>query len=976
MEIKFKTNLLSAAIIFATANASTAYAQGSNESTDHNVNDAQMLEEVIVTGSRIKRANLETASPITSVSAKDIELSGNISLGDYLNELPALRSTFSNNNSGRFIGTTGLNLLDLRGMGTSRTLVLQDGRRHIGSSIGTSAVDVNTIPEDLLERVETVTGGQSAIYGADAVTGVVNFITRDDFEGLKVNLHHMQPERDGGEASEFSVTWGSNFADGRGNVAVSVQHSQTAEVFGKDRPWIASRPGYQSNPDDTGNDGIPDEILVFNTTNNLLSENGVIWGPHPVTTIFGLPAEAVPQFGGLVSGPYTFTNDGQLVAFNPGDHPAGETTSIGGDGLNFIRSTQLYPDLESQNYFTKAHFDLNDSTRLFAEAKYSVNKAESFGQPSFDFNGRLVLASDNAFLPAQLQQQLDDAGMDSFWYHRFHSDLGLRGDDTKREVQRYVLGVEGDLVSGWSYEVSAVYGQYDGEVDYKNNRHNARFFEAVDAVVDPDSGEIVCRSESARANGCQPINLFGFGLNSQEAIDYFMLQNTGSTEKMTQTVFTANVTGELFELPAGALATAIGVEYREETSEVDYDQVIKNGETFINALAPTSGEYDVAEAFFELSAPLLKDLPAIESLTLGASARFSDYDTIGNTSTWGASIDWAVNEDVRIRATSSEAVRAPNIDNLFAPLGENFFDWEDPCSLDKVDDAPDPNQRAARCAELGVPTNFNSIKDSSRISGLSGGNPELKEETAETITYGLVITPRFAPGLAISVDYWDMEISDAIDDIPAQEILERCVDSASINNIYCPLVPRGSDSEVISLTSPLLNIASLTARGIDYQVDYRFDLADIISTRSNWGSLKFSLLGTELLERNDFPFQDNPNDPDEERGELGDPIHSYTTNLTYSRGAFEVNWRSRYIDDMLLIEADERKDLQSPYKAPSVRYHDLQGSYSFAEFKIYGGINNIDDVEPPVGLSGTGGDSGIYSTLGRSFYLGVNYTLD
>ncbi|MCX2796378.1 TonB-dependent receptor plug domain-containing protein [Microbulbifer thermotolerans] len=976
MEIKFKRNFLSLAIMFATASAPTVYAQVDEKSTDSVDTNSQVVEEVVVTGSRIKRANLETASPITSVSAEDIELSGNISLGDYLNELPALRSTFSNNNSGRFIGTVGLNLLDLRGMGYERTLVLQDGRRHIGSSIGTSAVDVNTIPEDLLLRVDTVTGGQSAIYGADAVTGVVNFITRDDFEGLKVNLHHMQPELNGGEATEFSVTWGSNFAEGRGNVAVSFQHSQTAEVYGKDRPWIAASPGYQVNPADTGDDGIPDEILVFNTTNNLLSENGVIWGTHPLTTIYGYPSSYFPLLGSLASGPYTFTNDGQLVAFNPGEHPPGETTSVGGDGLNFISSTQLYPELDSQNYFAKAHYDLNESTRLFVEAKYSVNNAESYGQPSFDYFGDLVISADNAFVPAELKQELDDAGMTEFWYHRFHSDLGMRGDDAKREVQRYVLGIEGDLIGSWSYEAYAVYGQYDAEVDYTNNRHNARFFEAVDAVVDPGTGEIVCRSETARANGCLPINLFGYGLNSQEAIDYFMLQDTGSTENMTQTVFSASVTGDLFELPAGALSTAVGVEYREETSEVDYDQVIKDGETFMNALAPSSGEYDVSEVFFEVSAPLVEGLPGVDSLTLGASARFSDYSTIGATTTWGTSIDWAITEDVRIRATSSEAVRAPNIDELFSPLGQNYFSWEDPCSYDKIDEAPDPAQRAARCAELGVPADFNSVKDASSLSGLSGGNTELKEETAETITYGLAITPRFAPGLVITVDYWDMEITDAIDGIPAQEILERCVDSASINNIYCPLVPRDpSTGEVISLTSPLLNIASLTARGIDYQVDYSFELSELVSSESDWGSLKFSLLGTELLERNDYPFQDNPDDPDEVRGELGDPIRSYTTNVTYYRGDLQVNWRSRYIDDMLLIETDQRRDLQDPYKTPSIRYHDLQGRYKFADFEVYGGVNNIEDVEPPVGLSGTGGGSGIYNTLGRNFYLGINYTL-
>ncbi|WP_250461265.1 TonB-dependent receptor domain-containing protein [Microbulbifer litoralis] len=975
MKPDFKRNFLSATIILATAGASVSFAQENGKTSQPVMKDDQLVEEVVVTGSRIKRTNLETASPITSVSIEDIEMSGSISLGDYLNQLPALRSTFSNSNAGRFIGTTGLNLLDLRGMGTDRTLVLQDGRRHVGSSVGTSAVDINTIPEDLLLRVDTVTGGQSAIYGADAVTGVINFVTRDDFEGVKVNLHHMQPELDGGEASEFSVTWGSNFSEGRGNVAVSFQHSETAQVFGKDRPWVASQPGYQNNPEGAGDNGIPDEVLVFNTTNNLLSENGVIWGPHPLSTIYGYSEEDFAGLGSLAGGPYTFTDDGQLVAFNPGEYPPGETTSVGGDGLNFIRSTQLYPELESQNFFTKAHYDLTDSTRLFAEAKYSRNHAQSYGQPSFDYFGDLVLSADNAFLPSELKQELDAAEMDSFWYHRFHSDLGMRGDDAEREVQRYVLGVEGDLDTNWTYEVSAVYGQYDAEVDYTNNRHNARFFQAIDAVVDPESGEIVCRSESARANGCQPINLFGFGLNSQEAIDYFMLQDTGSTEKMTQTVFAANVTGDLFELPSGALATAFGIEYREETSEVDYDQVIKDGETFMNALAPTSGEYDVSEAYAEFSAPLVDGIPAVESLILGGSARISDYSSVGNTTTWGASLDWAVTEDVRVRATSSEAVRAPNIDELYAPLGENFFDWEDPCSYDKIDDAPDPAQRAARCAELGVPEGFNSVNDASYIGGLSGGNPELKEETAETITYGLAITPRFAPGLSISIDYWDMDITDSISGVPAQEILERCVDSASIDNVYCPLVPRDSTGEVTSLTSTLFNIASLTARGIDYQVDYSFDLADIMPSESNWGSLDFSLVGTQLLERNDYPFQDNPDDPDEIRGELGDPVRSYTTNLTYHRGDLQINWRSRYIDDMLLIENDERIDLQAPYKTPSIRYHDLQGRYNFAELEVYGGINNIDDVEPPVGLSGTTSGSGIYNTLGRSFYLGINYSL-
>ncbi|MEW5250423.1 TonB-dependent receptor plug domain-containing protein [Microbulbifer sp. 2201CG32-9] len=937
---------------------------------------AGALEEVYVTGSRIKRGNIESASPINTIRADDIKLTGNINLGDFLNELPAFRSTFSNSNSGRFIGTVGLNLLDLRGLGTARTLVLQDGRRHISSAIGTSAVDINTIPEDLLLRVDTVTGGQSAVYGADAVTGVVNFITRDDFEGMKVNLHRMEPERSGGEATELSVTWGSNLFEGRGNFAVSAQRSETSQVFGRDRPWIVDAPGYQLNVENTGpNDGIPDELLVFNTTNNLLSENGVIWGEDQVSRALGFPADFISLLG-LPGGPYSFTDDGQFITFDSGMFPPGDTTSIGGDGLNFASSTQLYPELESNNIFAKGHFDLSNGVRLFAEAKYSQTKAESFGQPTFDFFGDLEISSDNAYLPSQLSRLLKDNGLDSFSYNRFHSDLGLRGDLADRKIQRYVTGMNGEFTNNWSYEVSAVYGKYQGQVDFLNNRHNSRFFDAVDAVLDHASGEIVCRSTSARAKGCQPINLFGYQLNNEGVTNYFMLQNTSSYESMTQKTLSASTNGDLLHLPAGGVSTAFGLEYRKETSSVDYDQVIKDGETFLNALAASRGEYDVSEVYIEFSIPLLAGLPGIDDLTLDSSARLSDYSTVGNTTTWGASLYWIMAPDIRLRATTSESVRAPNISELFDPLGQNFFPVDDPCSRENLDNGQDPAQRTTNCRALGVPEGFNSVVDDSTVTGFSGGNPKLQEETAKSYTYGLVFNPQFAPDLTVTVDYWDIEITDAISAVSGQNLLDRCVDSANIDNVFCPLVPRDTSGELISITSTALNIARLTARGVDYQVNYDLDFSSLLgNTTNDWGTFKFSLIGTKLLERNDYPFEDDPNDPDEIAGELGDPIHNLTTNLTYRRGGMLLNWRSRYLDDMSLIDLGDRTDLQSPYRTGSVNYNDLQARYNFGKLEIYSGINNLENVAPPVGLSGVGGGSGIYTTLGRSFYLGVNYSL-
>ncbi|WP_346838125.1 TonB-dependent receptor [Microbulbifer sp. SAOS-129_SWC] len=921
-----------------------------DDATKLKPNDDGSIEQVTVTGSRISRPNAVSPTPVTTVTAEDISLSGETNLGDFLNDMPQLRSTYSGNNSGRFIGTVGLNLLDLRGLGTSRTLVLQDGRRHIGSSVGTSSVDINTIPEDLIERVDVITGGASAVYGADAVTGVVNFIMKDDFEGLKVNAYGSDTDNGGAATTELSITFGQNLFDGRANIAGSIDHSSRGDVYGTDREWITKGWGTLLNPDDTGpDDGIPDRIVVPNYTLPVLSDAGFAY------TDLGL---------------YTFNEDGTARTVQYGDMCDASGRCSGGDGYRWIGQYQMYPRMTTDNLFVKGHFDLSDSMQVFGEAKYVNHEAESFGQASFSYD---VYSSTNPYLDKNFSDELVAAGIPAFGMYRMHSDLGYRGDLAKRETQRYVLGLKGDIAGNWNYETSLVYGEYNGDITYLNNRNNEHFAQAIDAVE--LNGEIVCADAEARANGCQPLDLFGYGRASKEAIDYVMLQNTGSQEKMTQAVASGYIGGDIFNLPAGPLSVVGGFEYRKETSAVDFDDIIKNGETFMNALASTDGDYDVSEAYMEASAPLLSDLPGVQSLVLETAYRASDYSTIGSTDAWKAGLDWTITEDVRVRATVSQAVRAPNIDELYAPLGQNFFNINDPCDADELPYAPDPAQRSANCAALGLSPDYQSPwNEGPTLPGYSGGNVNLMEETAKTLTYGVVITPRFAEGLTITADLWDIEIDDAISSYSGQTILDKCVDASSINNQFCGNIERGANGDLVSLTSSALNASKLTARGIDYEVRYQLSLADLF--RSELGSLSFGLQGTRLLERDDYSFQSEPDSADRVDGELGDPTDSFNLSVTYRIGDLAVNWRQRYLDDMALYELEkERPESAAPSHTGVVRYNSMRASYLFTDsFELYSGVNNIGDTEPPAYLSGTGGGSGIYDTLGRTYYMGINYT--
>ena len=640
----------------------------------------------------------------------------------------------------------------------------------------------------------------------------------------------------------------------------------------------------------------------------------------------------------------------------------------------------MLPDIERMNLFGRVRYEFNEYFTLKGEMKYVETESSSYGQPSFDFlSDEAYILADNAFLPPELVQIMADEGASGFYLNRFNYDLGNRFEEFDRDTMRMVISAEGMIAGDWNYEVAAVYGEYDGEGFAGNNRHNPRFAQAVDAIV--EGGEIVCRDPEARAAGCIPLNLFGENQFDRAALAYIYESDSGYEEELTQTVFSASANGSVFELPAGTVMAAVGAEYRKEESKVKFADTLKTGDTFFNALADTDADYDVSEVFTEFSVPVIAGVTAIDNLTVDAAVRYSDYDTIGDTTTWKWGVDWTVTQDLRVRVTDSRAVRAPNISELFDPLQQNFFTVDDPCSESNLNKGADADLRLANCNALGRPPVYESSNDASSIGGLSGGNPELSEETSDSLTYGVVITPRWIENLIITVDYWEMEIEDAIAVTPAQDILDRCVDAPSINNIYCPLVTRDADFDINAdngITQLTQNISALEVEGIDYEVDYIWEVGEMFDWVS--GTLNFNLTGSHLLTFDEFVFAEDPSSAIDTRGILGDPENSFILNTTYTLGDFTMNWRVRWLDEMRLFANESADELESPKNADSVAYHDLQARYLMADtfggnLEVFGGVRNLEDKEPRRYLTGNGGGSGIYDTYGRTFYMGVIYTL-
>ena len=924
--------------------------------------DEGSVERIEVTGSRIARTELSQPTPVVSLESEAIAQFGNVDLGTILAELPAVSasSTLVGNNDSN--ASAGVSSANLRSLGANRTLVLVDGKRHVAGSPGSAQVDLTTIPASLIERVEIVTGGASAVYGSDAVSGVVNVILKKNFEGFEFDASVGNSlEGVGTKDHKFSLLAGADVADGRGNVTFFANYERTRETMAKN---IRQYDNWASviNPESKGEeDGIPDRIFV----RNVMSE---YYGPTGVMVDAG--------------GAWTFTENGTPIR-----QPERQFTNSGAfgsfpDGCDHCLDLESYenyvPGVERVVLGSTFNYDITENIRFFSDFKYVTSEVSQQFQPAFQVSTPVNIA-DNAFLDDTLRQTFLDAGQTTVGLNKFFDDLGNRAADNTRDLYRIVGGFDGGFTlseTDFEYELYYVYGETRNDRKSINDLIEGNYLAALDSVIDPETGEAACRSqvESAQGEGyedpatvtpskCVAYNPFGIGQSTQEARD-FISGNVTREDKITQQVIGATLitdSSEFFELPAGPVDVVFGWEYREETSETITDSFAKAGFLTTAASPDAYGEYDVTEYFVELNLPLLEGKPFVEELSIDGAYRSADYSHAGNADAWKLGFFYAPIDQLRIRGTIGEAVRAPNIDEAFSPQSPGFGRVSDPCDNDNINDDPD---RAANCAALGIPVGFEA-EDNASIDMISGGNPELDSEESTSKTLGVVWTPTFVDDLSITLDYYDIEIDDAISFISAQSVVENCVDAAGgPDSNYCSQIDRDPVTNDVELVrSGYLNSASFSTRGLEFQARY--------GTEVYGGDLDFYLVGNKLLELEYNQFQSRPDEIDDDKGEVGNPELQFRLTATYSRDVWSATWATKYVDNSKLYDVspngDTKEDI-NPYAIGTMVTHDLNGSYSVTdEITLRAGIRNLFDKLPPGYTSNP-----IYDLVGRRFYAGVN----
>lgn len=934
--------LASVAAVFS----ATAIAQAQDPAT---INQ----DTVVVTGSRVARSGFDTPTPTAVISAEQIEQSGLIDTGAILLQNPQISVGLGATND-TFQRDIGSSFINLRGLGQNRTLVLVDGRRRVSGSREGSQVDLTAIPPSMIESIEIITGGASAVYGADAVSGVVNVKLKKDFEGLEAAVRGGISQEGDAETYAASLAGGGGFADDRGQASfgVTVQKTTAVKYTARDYAFGEGSLRYVNNPANTGPaDGIPDRLVL----------GGV---------------------SGTISSAYepSFVIAGQRYVYDEGIQTIDMSKCYGTScfetpyGYN-NKERNLRTPSASLSGLADVHYEIAPNVTMFGGFEFSYAKTETNGQSFFDSG--LVVTRDNPFLPADLGALMDEKGVTSITVGMEQEDLlGNKWYTNERHTFTVDVGFEGTLADRFDWQVFYQYGQRNQDYSIANTRIEKRFYEALDVTVNGD-GDIVCASAAARAAGCVALNLFSPTAISEADKAYFaytMQRNVRNTQSLAG----FQVTGPVVALPAGPLSMAIGGEYRKDGLASHDDGLAERGELYRTdqGAKPVDASVDVIEGFVEAVAPILRDAPFAKSLEIEGALRFSDYSSIGSTLAWKAAGSWAPVDDIRVRVTRSRSVRAPNIMELYGPESLGTLNIaNDPCDV-AVINLGSPT-REANCRALGIPVGWVDPAAALALTTVTGGNSNLTEETANSWTIGGVITPRFVPGLRLSVDWWKMEIEDAIQILDGNTIVDNCVDSPTLDNAFCPFVQRGglvglNDPYVVSrIDLRQVNIGQLSASGIDMSAAYGFDLESVSDSLA--GDLSFNASVVYLGKLEEFVDPSDPSSLVIRNGEFDNPTWRGRMSSTYRLDDLTVAWNMRYVGR---AEVDVQATREYNVVDVNARlYHDLFIGYQLpSEISVQFGVNNLLNTHPPRTPStytGTFGGS-LYENIGRNFYLSLS----
>jgi outer membrane receptor protein involved in Fe transport len=927
------------------------------------------LEEVVVTGSRIVRQDLVSTSPVATVGEEELQQSGVVNTETLISTLPqAIPGVGPTTNN----GNNGIATINLRGLGANRTLVLIDGKRvppSAGAGGSVTAVDINLIPPSIIERIEVVTGGASAVYGSDAIAGVVNFIMKDDFEGMEVRGGYANTDDGDAPIWNADATFGANFADGKGNVTFNMAYAERAALTQGERGGLLCC----AYGDGTGaNAG----RLIIQGSNS---------GPNG--RLSPTAAGAFVTFPGLANSPAN-------IAFFPGDAAAGiRPFSATTDTYNFAPVNYVQTPQERYSAFAVAKYEITPNVEAFARAQFAASSIDTqlASSPTNTANGTFRFTLDNnPFLSPTTQRQLATLAGTA-------GATDTDGDGIPDEVtgafERRFLEV-GPRFASFDYtgfvlagglrgDIEAINGGWEVFGSYGETREN-RIVEGDVSRARIQQGLLLNAAGTAcqdTTGGCVPVNFFG--PNISPAAANFIRTRINAANSYKQAVLQGFINGDtenFFSLPAGPIGFAAGAEYRDEQYDFDPSQDLASGNLVgFNAQGPVQGGFDVYELYGEVLVPILADLPFAHSLNFEAAGRISDYSSQGGlTETWKVGADWAPIEQLRFRTTFNKAVRAPSVFELFSPQNNGFPTASDPCSALNPSAATNAAVRAI-CIATGVPASVVGVFPANQqVQTISGGNPNLRPEQAETFTAGLVWQPDFIPNFAFTADYFDVEVTDVITTFGGgtNNILNTCYNVVqSASSPYCTAVTRIGSGGISFVSATLTNVAATKNRGVDLSASYRFDLADI--GMPDWGSLSIRSLYTYTDLATTFP--DEISKRIECQGKFGatcgqpTPKHKARTTFNWAYDDFGVN--------VVWNHVGEVKDDSSIVRVVEViepkNYFDLSIDWAATDNVAFtvGARNITQEKYPILGANASPSNQGwpgTYDVLGRVFFVNAS----
>jgi iron complex outermembrane recepter protein len=917
---------------------------------------------------------MTTPTPVTAISSEDLQVLAPTTLAEALVQLPQFLNSDTPQSQGfGSSGASGGSFVNLRGIGASRTLTLLDGRR-VTPATRSGAVDIALLPESLVQRIEVVTGGASAAYGSDAVSGVVNFILDTDFDGVKASAQAGISEIGDNENVEFGLTWGTAIGE-RGHLVTSAEVYRANGVKGyTERDWFNSWGVIANTPANIAA-GQPARVTVPNARSTNYTAGGLVTGYRVGAS------PAVLTTSPLVG--TQFLRGGVPTTFNRGAYwfPTGTGQSGGSGSDPNANETWIMPDQLRGNGFAHFKYDFTDRFAAFAQVLVG-HSSNTFEKDAANMSTpwEATIFRENPFLPASLGAQMDVLGATSLRLGRVASSADLGGGRTtnRNNLRSSTVGFAGELNDRWSYNGYYQYGQNKAVLYYTNTSRIDRLFRAVDVVTDPASGRVVCRSSlSFPTDGCVPMNILGEGSPSPEAIQYVNGDASEQNQRIVQQASELTIQGKLFDNWAGTVSIATGAAWRKETlrnvprrfpAELDAITAVPTAASQGYRGLPTSysgqpnlfertiytrlsGEYNVTEAFFETLVPLARNLPLMQSLDFNGAYRFADYSGSGGIPAWKLGLDWQVADPLRVRATVSRDVRAGTLSERFDFSGTGAT----------VDDPFLPSTVA--------PYTITSIR---------GGNPNIDPEKADTLTFGVVYQPAWLQGFSLSADYYDIKINDAIAQLTVQQIADECFAGATD---LCGRITRNTTTGLITqINNTFLNVAESRTKGVDIEVGYQRP----ITLFGGDESLSIRAFGTFVDELSTTNLGAATIDRAGQTG-LGGGAPDWQANLgvNYQRGPLTVFLQERYIGRGILNAIWGPADVDDN-RVGGVFYTNLRLSYDLGDtagqFTVFGNVTNLFDRAPPLaptfGFNGSNHtNEALFDVLGRRYTVGVRMNL-